>query len=66
MIVGASREPLGEALRLVPWAKLMGSGCSLRERQLDSQTIHEITLVMIATLVPVPLITTAVVAILIQ
>jgi hypothetical protein len=46
--------------------KLLGSGCSLRERQLDSQTIHEITLVMIATLVPVPLITTAVIAILIQ
>ena len=43
----------------------MGSDYSQWERQMDAQTRHEIALVTIATLVPIPLITAAVVAILV-
>jgi hypothetical protein len=37
-----------------------------RERSVDSQTKHEITLVTIATLMPIPLITAAVVSIILS
>jgi hypothetical protein len=44
----------------------LGSGfCDKRERDVDSQTKHEIVLVTIASLLPIPLITAAVISILI-
>lgn len=42
------------------------TGAKARERAVDSQTKHEITLVTIATLMPIPLITVAVVSIILS
>lgn len=44
----------------------VGTGLLQRECVVDQQTKHEITLVTLATLAPIPLITAAVVAILIS